>query len=162
MGTCNFSSPADFSWRLRDFGQMVLYGHPDHSLRFVLSRYAWLPCFTRLKAQSANERSAWLQAHRFAIPRRLSLIRGRASRPCVPCPAAQTGSAGASPSRLLLTPADQRDWLTPSRFELHPLMPPKVDKVVMGGVRCRIPLGAWHIAESKTSRPQPDREEKEK
>jgi hypothetical protein len=42
-----------------------------------------------------------------------------ASRPCVPCPA-QTGSAGASPSRLVLSPADQRDRLAPSHFELHP------------------------------------------
>jgi hypothetical protein len=37
----------------------------------------------------------------------------------MPCPT-QTGSAGASPSRLMLCPADQSDWLTPSRFELHP------------------------------------------
>jgi hypothetical protein len=44
-----------------------------------------------------------------------------ASRPRVPCPA-QTGSAGASPSRLLLSSADQRDWLTPSHFELHPTL----------------------------------------
>ncbi len=33
----------------------------------------------------------------------------------------QTGSAGASPSRLLLSSADQRDWFTLSHFELHPM-----------------------------------------